>query len=76
MQIVAQGWLVLKLTNSPWMLGVVSFAGYMPIPLVALFAGVIVDHVDRRRLIACTQSVMMLSAFTLAALTYTQVVRV
>jgi MFS family permease len=76
MQIVAQGWLVLKLTNSPWMLGVVSFAGYMPIPLVALFAGVIADHVDRRRLITCTQSIMMLSAFTLAALTFTGVVRV
>ena len=76
MQIVAQGWLVLKLTNSPWMLGVVSFAAYMPIPLVALFAGVIVDQVDRRRLIICTQTVMMLSAFTLAALTFTHVVRV
>jgi MFS family permease len=76
MQIVAQGWLVLKLTNSPWMLGVVSFASYIPIPLVALFAGVIVDQVDRRRLIVCTQTLMMLSAFTLAALTYTGVVRV
>jgi len=76
MQIVAQGWLVLKLTNSPWMLGVVSFAGYMPIPLVGLFAGVIVDHVDRRRLIIGTQTLMMLTAFALAALTYTQLVRV
>ncbi len=76
MQIVAQGWLVLKLTNSAWMLGVVSFAGYMPIPIIGLFAGVIVDHVDRRRLVIGTQSLMMLSAFTLAALTFTHVVRV
>ncbi len=76
MQIVAQGWLVLKLTNSPWMLGVVSFVGYLPILIVALFAGVIVDHVDRRRLIICTQTIMMLSAFTLAALTYSHIVRI
>ena len=55
MQSVAQGWLVLKLTNSALMLGVVSFAGYLPVLLVSLFAGVIVDHVDRRRLIVTTQ---------------------
>src|ERR1700691_4454220 len=50
MQTVAQSWLVLKLTNSPLMLGVVTFANYVPILIVALFAGVIVDHADRRRL--------------------------
>ena len=38
MQTVAQSWLVLKLTNSPLMLGVVTFANYLPILLVALFA--------------------------------------
>jgi MFS family permease len=76
MQSVAQAWLVLKLTNSSLMLGVVSFASYMPIVLVALFAGVVVDHVDRRRLIIAAQTLLMLSAFVLAALTYTGVVRV
>ena len=76
MQTVAQSWLVLKLTNSALMLGVVTFANYLPILLVALFAGVIVDHVDRRRLIIITQALMMLSAFALAALTWTGVVRV
>src|SRR5689334_20540270 len=49
MQMVAQSWLVLKLTDSSIMLGVVSFASYLPILVVALFAGVVVDHVDRRR---------------------------
>jgi MFS family permease len=76
MQSVAQGWLVLKLTNSALMLGVVSFAGYLPVLLVALFAGVIVDHADRRRLIVTTQVLLMLSAFILAALTWAGVVRV
>jgi MFS family permease len=76
MQSVAQGWLVLKLTNSALMLGVVSFAGYLPVLLVALFAGVIVDHADRRRLIVATQALLMMSAFILSALTWAGVVRV
>jgi MFS family permease len=76
MQSVAQGWLVVKLTNSALMLGVVSFAGYLPVLLVTLFAGVVIDHVDRRRLIVVTQVLLMLSAFTLAALSWAGVVRV
>jgi MFS family permease len=76
MQTVAQSWLVLKLSNSALMLGVVTFANYLPILVVALFAGVVVDHVDRRRLIIVAQVLMMLSAFVLAALTWTGAVRV
>ena len=76
MQSVAQAWLVLKLTNSSLMLGVVSFAGFMPILLVALFAGVVVDHVDRRRLIIGAQTLLMLSAFVLGFLTWAGAVRV
>ena len=76
MQSVAQAWLVLKLTNSSLMLGVVSFASYMPIVLVALFAGVVVDHVDRRRLIIAAQTLLMMSAFVLAGLCWAGVVRV
>src|ERR1700747_3233115 len=48
MQSAAQAWLVLKLTNSSLMLGVVSFAQFTPILLVGLFAGVFIDRVDRR----------------------------
>src|SRR5229473_1699207 len=76
MQIVAQSWLVLKLSNSAMMLGIVAFASYAPILLVALFAGVIIDHVDRRRLIIVAQVLQMLSAFVLAALTWSGAVRV
>ncbi len=76
MQIVAQGWLVLRLTNSPFKLGLVSFSSYVPLLLVTVFAGVVVDHVDRRRLIVITQTCLMCSAFVLSALTWTRVVRV
>lgn len=76
MQSVAQAWLVLRLSNSSMALGLVAFSGYMPIVLVGLFAGVVVDHVDRRRLIITTQILLMLSAFGLSALTWAHVVRV
>ena len=76
MQSVAQAWLVLRLTNSPMYLGLVAFAGYMPIVVMGLFAGVVVDHVDRRRLIIVAQTLLMMSAFVLAALTWAGAVRV
>jgi MFS family permease len=76
MQIVAQGWLVLRLSNSAFKLGLVSFSSYLPLLLVTVFAGVVVDHVDRRRLIVITQTCLMCSAFVLAALTWTRIVRV
>lgn len=76
MQTVAQAWLVLKLTNSPMMLGLVTFARFAPMLMVALFAGVVVDHVDRRRLLILSQTLLMLSAFALAALTWSGIVRV
>src|SRR5215469_13605279 len=76
MQSAAQAWLVLKLTNSATWLGVVSFAQFTPILIVGLFAGVVVDRLDRRRLIITTQILLMLSAFVLAALTWTHTVRV
>lgn len=76
MQSAAQGWLVLRLSDSPLMLGVVSFARFVPILIVSLFAGVVVDHVDRRRLIVLTQNILMFTAFILAAITWARVVRV
>jgi MFS family permease len=70
MQNVAQGWLVLTLTNSAFWLGVVGFAGSIPFLFVTLFGGVVADRVNKRRLLLVTQSVMMLLAFLLAGLTY------
>ena len=75
MQSAAQAWLVLGLTNSSLMLGVVSFAQFFPILLVGLFAGVAVDRIDCRRMLLGTQTLLMLSAFTLAGLTWSGSVR-
>jgi MFS family permease len=74
MQNVAQGWLVLQLTNSPFWLGLVGFASSIPILLFALIGGVIADHVNNRKLLIGTQSVMMISAFSMAALAYSKVI--
>jgi len=76
MQNVAQGWLVLTLTNSAFWLGVVGFAGSIPFLLFTLFGGVVADRVNKRRLLLITQSVMMLLAFTLATLTWLKVITV
>ena len=71
MQNVAQGWLVLTLTNSAFWLGLVGFASSIPILFFALIGGVIADHVNNRKLLIATQSAMMTSAFAMAALAYT-----
>lgn len=76
MQNVAQGWLVLDLTNSAFWLGVVGFASAIPFLLFMLFGGVIADRVDKRRLLLVTQTVMMVLAFILAALAWFKVITV
>lgn len=70
----AQGWLVLVLTNSPALLGLAGTATGLPTLFLALFAGVLADRVDRRRLLVITNLVGALVAFTLALLTTLHVV--
>ncbi len=76
MQNIAQGWLVLKLTNSAFWLGVVGFASSIPILLFALIGGVIADHMNKRKLLMVTQSAMMIFAFIMAALAFFHVIKV
>jgi MFS family permease len=76
MQNLAQGWLVLLLTNSAFWLGVVGFAGSIPFLIFTLFGGVIADRVNKRRLLLITQSAMMILAFLLAALAWFKVINV
>jgi MFS family permease len=66
MQAVAQGWLMHRLTDSAFMLGLLGFAQFVPVTALSLFAGVIADHVDKRRLILITQSVAMVQAVLMA----------
>jgi MFS family permease len=74
MQNVALGWLVLQLTNSAFWLGLVGFASTVPILLFALIGGVIADHVNNRKLLMVTQSLMMVSAFIMAVLASTKLI--
>ncbi len=68
MQNVAQGWLVLALTNSPFWLGFVGFAQQVPALIFSLPGGVIADRAGRRKLLMTTQTAMMLLALLLAVL--------
>jgi MFS family permease len=75
MQSVAQGWLMHRLTSSAFMLGLLSFLQFIPVLPFALFAGVIADRVDKRRLLLLTQSLLLLQAATLATVVSTGAVR-
>ncbi len=76
MQIVAQSLLVLRLSgNSALALGTVSLAQASAFFLFAPMGGAFADRHDKRRLLFRTQTLLMLSAFTLAALTWTGAVR-
>jgi MFS family permease len=69
MQSAAQGWLLIKLTNSPFALGVLGAAASAPLLIFVLFGGLASDRADRRRLILFTQSLSLVQALTLALLT-------
>ncbi|HET7034488.1 MAG TPA: MFS transporter [Thermomicrobiaceae bacterium] len=69
MQRIALAWLVLKLTNSPLDLGLVTTFQTLPVLLFALFGGVIADRVAKRRLLLVTQTTMLLQASVLALMT-------
>jgi len=69
MQTIAQGWLVLQLTNSPFWVGVVGTMGSLPILVFTLYGGVLADRVNRRHGIILLQSLMLLEALTLGTLT-------
>lgn len=68
MQSLAQAWLVYRLTGSPFLLGLVEFAGRAPI-LLSLAGGLLADRWPRHRVIIATQVLSLLQAGTLAILT-------
>jgi MFS family permease len=76
MQIVAQSWLVYKLSNSPFLLGLDAFLGGIPIFLFSLVGGVLADRFDRRHMLLGSQYLQMTCAFTLTALVAFHVVQV
>src|SRR5262252_6937766 len=76
MQAMAQGWLVLELSNSPLWLGIDGFMATAPGLLFTLAGGVFADLFDRRKLLIYTQAVAGLAALTLGVLVLTHVVKV
>ena len=75
MQSVAQSWLVYRLTGDSAMLGLVGFVGQIPSLLFSPLGGSLADTRNRHKIIVAMQSVAMVLAFLLAALTLTGSVR-
>ena len=76
MQIVAQGWLIYRLTHSSRLLGLNDFLGGLPIFLFTLIGGVVADRAERRKILLVSQYIQMASAGILTVLTATGVVQV
>jgi predicted MFS family arabinose efflux permease len=68
MQIVAQGWLIYRLSHSPFLLALDQFLGGIPIFLFSLIGGVVADRVERHRVLLVSQYVQMGSATVLTIL--------
>jgi predicted MFS family arabinose efflux permease len=68
MHSVAQAWLVLQLTDSPLLLGLIGTLQFGPMLVFSVVAGAIADRLRKRRLLMLTQSALAVQAFTLAAL--------
>lgn len=75
MQSIGQSWLVLTLTGSPILLGLVGTIQFLPITFLSLFAGVLVDRFPKKKILIVTQTISMLLAFTLSALVFTKTIK-
>src|SRR5256885_3881852 len=75
MQSVAQGWLMHRLTSSRLMLGLLGFMQFLPVLLLSIWAGVIVDEADKRRLLLITQTAFLIQAVLLATAVSTGIVQ-
>src|SRR5256884_6238047 len=65
MQTVGQAWLVLELTHSAWLLGIVGALQFLPVMLFALFGGVLAARLPKRTVLLFTQSSAAVQAFVL-----------
>lgn len=76
MATVAQGWVVLSMTNSAFLLGVDGFLATGPMLLFSLFGGVVADRVERKKIMLLSQYLQMTFAFILAVLLWSGNVKV
>ena len=75
-QQIALGWTIYQLTHSSFLLGLVSFAGQLPLFLLTPFAGVLVDRFNRHRTLILTQTLSMVQALALALVVSTHALEV
>ncbi|MBO0782032.1 MAG: MFS transporter, partial [Ktedonobacteraceae bacterium] len=76
MQTTAEAWLVLQLTHSAWLLGMVGVLQFLPVMVLSLFGGVLADRVPRRTLLLVAQSVALVQAAILWILVVTGTVQI
>jgi MFS family permease len=76
MQMIAQGWLILELTGSPFYLGLVGLVRAIPALSLTLIGGVLADRFDRRRLLLITQMSAAIVSLSLGALVLTGLVEI
>jgi MFS family permease len=76
MQMVAQPWLVYRLTGSSILLGSVAFVSQIPVLFLAFVGGAVADRYNRHRVVIATQTAAMVLAFILSTLTLTGMVRI
>ncbi len=75
MQNIGQSWLVLTLTGSPLLLGLVGSIQFLPITCFSLFAGAIIDKFPKKQILLVTQTISMILAFVLSYLVFTHKVQ-
>lgn len=75
MQTVAQAWLVLQLTNSPFKLGLISTLQFSPVLLFSVVTGAVADRLPKRRVLVVTQATLACQALALGALVATGLVQ-
>jgi MFS family permease len=71
MQNIAQPWLAYTMTNSPFLMSLVSALQFMPVLLFSLFAGVVIDRIPKKTILVFTQSASLLVTLVLALLSWT-----
>ena len=76
MQIVAQGWLIYRLSHSAFLLALDQFLGGIPIFLFSLIGGVVADRAERRKILLASQYVQMATAAILTVLVAKDIVHV
>ena len=75
MQLTLLGWLVLELTDSPFLVALVGFFGMLPLLILGMVGGVLADRVNKHRILILTQVISCVAAFAMVLLLQTGAIR-